>query len=123
MSCEIQFARQNHQPTHQQVTKLAGKAWPKMTQNANFRQNLVVLGQKILIFTGESKSFGTHITENLDTLFALVFGRAWDQMGQKCQYLAKKSQFWAKFGCFGAKNPNSYGRKQKFWYPFNGKTT
>ena len=42
----------------------AGKAWPKITQNTSFFwQNLVVFGQKILIFTGERKSFGTQITE------------------------------------------------------------
>ena len=29
---------------------------------------------------------------------------------------AQESIFWAK-------NPNFYGRKQKFWYPRNGKTT
>ena len=53
-------------------------------------------------FTGVSKSFGTFMTENhLGTLFALFFGRAWDQMGQKCQNLAKN----AKFGCFWTKNP------------------
>ena len=35
---------------------------------------------------------------------------------------AQESIFWAKFGLFGAKNPYLYGRKQKFWYPLNGKT-
>ena len=64
---------------------------------------------------GVSKSFGTNITENhLDTLFALVFGRAWDKMGKKCQYLAQNDQkciFWTKFGRFWAKNPNFYGSK------------
>ena len=39
-------------------------AWPKLTKNANFGPNLVVLGQKILISTGKIKSFVTHITEN-----------------------------------------------------------
>ena len=69
MSCEIQPARHNHQPTYQQGTKIA--------KNANLGPNLVVLGQKILILTGESKSFGTHITEkHLGTLFALFSGRA-----------------------------------------------
>ena len=31
----------------------------------------------------------------------------------------EKCQFRAKFGRFGAKNPNFYWRKQKFWYPHN----
>ena len=35
-----------------------------MTKNANFGQNLVVFGQKNPFFTGEIKSFVTHITEN-----------------------------------------------------------
>ena len=35
----------------------------------------------------------------------------------------QKYQFRAKFGRFWAKNPNFYWRKQKFWYPHNGKTT
>ena len=41
---------------------------------------------------GISKSLGTHILENhLDNWFELFFGRALDQMGQKCK-------LWAKFG-------------------------
>jgi hypothetical protein len=35
-----------------------------MTKNANFGPNLVVFGQKILIFTGEIKKIVTHTTEN-----------------------------------------------------------
>ena len=41
--------------------QMSRQAWPKTTENAIFGQKCVVLGQKILIFTGESKSFGTHI--------------------------------------------------------------
>ena len=76
-----------------------------MTKNANFEPNLVVLGQKILILTEESKGFGTHITEkkHLGTLFALFFGRAWDEMGQKCQYLAKNAIFGPNLAVFGTK--------------------
>ena len=37
--------------------------WPKMTKNANFGPNLAVFRPKILILTGGSKSFCTHITE------------------------------------------------------------
>ena len=125
-------------------------------------QIFVVFGQKILIFTGERNSFGTHITEkpprhliriifwsgmgsngpqmpifgqkkqfwaklgrlwakipnfcgskvsvptkrknHLGNLSTLFFGRAWDQMGQKCRYLAKFDCFWGEI-------------KQNFWYP------
>ena len=38
------------------------------------------------------------------------------QIDQKCQ-------FWAKFGRFGAKNPNFYWKNQKICYPHNGKPT
>ena len=45
-------------------------------------------------------------------MFALFFGWAWDEMGQKCQYLAQNDQiciFWAKLGRLWAKNPNFLG--------------
>ena len=81
--------------------------WPKMTKNAYFGPNLAFFGPKILILKGGSKNFGTHITEkHLGTLFALFFGREWDKMGQKCQYLAQNDQnciFCTKFGLFGPK--------------------
>ena len=50
----------------------------------------------------------------------------WPKMTKNTNFWAKMTKnvdFLAKFVRFGAKNPNSYGRKQKFWYPFNGKTT
>ena len=65
MSCEIQPARHNHQLTHQQGIKWAGKAWPKMTKYANFRPNLVVFGQKILTFNGEKKGIFAQKRPNL----------------------------------------------------------
>ena len=77
-------------------------AWPKLTKNANFGPNLVAFGQRILFFTGEIKSFVTHITENPPGhLVHIVFGRAWDKMCKKWQYLAKNDQkcwFWTNFG-------------------------
>ena len=52
---------------------------PAMDKNANFGPNLDVIGQKILIFTGEIKSFVTHITENLPRhLLRIGF---WSAMG------------------------------------------
>ena len=53
-------------------------SWQGLAKNANFGPNLVIFGQEILIITGESKSFGTHITEknHPGTLFASFFGRA-----------------------------------------------
>ena len=59
-----------------------------MTKNDNFGANLVVFGHKILIYTGESKSFGTHITEKpLCLLYILVrHGMKW----------AKNTNIWPK---------------------------
>ena len=75
-----------------------------MTKKADFGPNLVVFGQKILFFTGEVKSFVTHVTEtHLGTLFTFFFDWAGYEMGQKCQYLAQNNQkciFWAKFLIF-----------------------
>ena len=60
------------------------------------------------ILMGVSESFYTHIMKNhLGNLFQLFFGRAWDEMGPKCQYLAQndhKCIFWAKI-------PNFHGSK------------
>ena len=73
-----------------------------MTKNADFETNLAVFGPKILIFMGVSKRFGTNITENhLDNLFALIFGQALDQVGQKCRYMAQNAslgQIWPFLG-------------------------
>ena len=101
-------------------------AWPKLTKNANLGPNLVVFGQKILFLLEKSKVLlPTKRKTHLGTLFALFFGRALKKR-QKSQYLAYNGQkyiFWTKFGHFGAKNPNSHWRKQKFWYQRKGKTT
>ena len=81
------------------------QAWPKMTKNANFGPNLVVFGQKILILTGESKSFGTHMTEKPPRhLVCIVF---WSGMGPQLPIFDQKCQFWAK-------NPNFYGKSKSF---------
>ena len=71
-----------------------------MNKNATFRPNLVVLGQKIKIFTGEML-LPIYQKTHLDILFAFAFGQAWDKMGKKCQYLAQNDQkciFWTNFG-------------------------
>ena len=83
MSCETNH---NHQPT----TNRAQNELARPGKNANFWPNLDVLGQKILFFTGEIKSFVTHITKKQARhLFCIVFGRALDKMGNKCHYLAQ----------------------------------
>ena len=58
-------------------------------------QNCCFFGSHILIFLGESKGFGTHLSENhLGTSFALFFSRP---------FLGQNAFFW--------------GREQNFWYP------
>ena len=57
-----------------------------MNKNANFEPNLVAFGQKILIFTGEIKSFVTHITENPPR--HLVHIGFWSDIGQNVQKMA-----------------------------------
>ena len=55
-----------------------------MNKNANFGPNLVVFGQKILILTLESKSFGTYIMKNPPGhLFGIVFGSGMGPNRQK----------------------------------------
>jgi len=61
-------------------------AWPKLTKNANFGPNLVVFGQTILFFTGEIKSFVTHIKENPPG--HLVHISFWSGIGQNVQKMA-----------------------------------
>ena len=54
-----------------------------MDKNANFGPNWVFFGQKILCFTGEIKSFVTHLTENPPRhLVHIVF---WSGIGQNEQ--------------------------------------
>ena len=57
-----------------------------MTKNANFGPNLVVFGQKILFFTGEIKSFVTHITENPPRHLVRIVD--WSSIGQNVQKMA-----------------------------------
>ena len=77
-----------------------------MNKNASFRPNLVVFGQQILIFTRESKSFGTHVMEKPPRqLVRIVFGLNMGSNRPKRPIFGQKCQFWAKFGRFGAQNP------------------
>ena len=58
----------------------------QMDKNAKFGPNLVGFGQKILIITGEIKSFVTHITENPPR--HLVHIGFWSGIGQNVQKMA-----------------------------------
>ena len=57
-----------------------------MNKNAIFGPDLDVFGQKILLFTGEIKSFVTHITENPPG--HLVHIGFWSDIGQNVQKMA-----------------------------------
>ena len=102
--------RHNHQPTQQQGTKWAGKAWQKCQFQAKFGR---FWAKKSLFLLEKSKVlFPTYRKTHLGTLFTLFFGRAFDKMCKKWQYLAQNDQkcrFWTKFGRFWAKKPNFYG--------------
>jgi len=69
---------------------LSRQGLAKLNKNASFGPNLVVLGQKIVIFTREIKSFVTHITENPYPpslhLFLVGHGTKW----------AKNANIWPK---------------------------
>ena len=80
----------------QPPTKLASKAWPKKNKNAIFGPNLDFFGQKILIFTGEIKSFVTHITENPPR--HLVHIGFWLGIGQNVQKMAQNADFGPNLG-------------------------
>merc|ERR1711899_33002 len=93
-------------------------AWPKLTINAIFEPNLVVFGQKIPFFTGEIKSFVTHIAENPPRhLVPIVFWSGIRSNGAKMPIFGPKCQFWAKFGLFWAQNPIFWGQGVKILVP------
>ena len=99
-----------------------GQAQDKMGQKCQYLANnnqkcifwtkFCLLGPKILILTGESKSFGSHVTEKPPRhLVRIVFWSGIGSNGPKMPIFGQESQFWAKFGRLWAKNPNFYGSK------------
>ena len=95
MSCEIQPARHNHQPTHQQGTKCM--PWPKLTKNANFGPNLTVFWPKIHFLGGWSKAFGILISGNQRDTFSVLktlnSAAPIGHWGRKCAILTKKTGY------------------------------
>ena len=74
-----------------------------------------VFGQKILIFTGESKSFGTHITEKPPRqLVRINFWWGIVRNRPKMPIFDPKIHNFDRIWPFWAKNINSYGRKKNF---------
>ena len=73
-------------------THLTEPPGPKMTKTAHFGPNWAFIGPKILIPAGGTKVLvPTQRKYSQGTLFALFFGWASDQMGQKCPYLAENA--------------------------------
>ena len=72
-----------------QIRAKFGRFWQK---NPNF-------------YWRKQKFWYPHNAKTTQAPDALFYGRAWDEMSQKCQYLAQNDQiciFWAKFGHFWA---------------------
>ena len=78
--------------------------WPKLTKKAYVEPNLAIYESQILIFLGVNKIFGTLITERTPRqLVCIVFGRAWNEIGQKGRYLAKNASFGPNVAVLGPK--------------------
>ena len=84
-----------------------GRAWDQMAQNDQkciFRTKFGLFGPKILILTGGSKSFGTHVTEKPHRHNVCII--SWSAIGPnrpKCQYLAKKANYGLNLAVNGPK--------------------
>ena len=93
-----------------------GQKCKYLTKNTNFGPNFAVIGPKILIFIGVSKSLGNHIMEKPSgQLVCIVFWSAWDQMGQntgfwpKILVLGQIGRFWAKTLFLGGRWSKTFG--------------
>ena len=101
--------RHSHQPTHQQ-----GNKWASNGQKCQFRAKFGHFWAKNLFFTGEIKSFVTHITENPPRhLVHIVF---WSGIGQNVQKMTlkwpkmtKNADFGPNLAVFGPKILNFWG--------------
>ena len=89
-----------------------GTKWAKKCQYLANNVQCPMLGPKILIFMRVSKSFGTQIMEKPPRqLVPIVFWLAWEQMGQKCRYLAKNARFGPNLAVFWTKIQFFVGRE------------
>ena len=104
------LARYRPHATSQLINRAPNE--PAMIRNANFGLNLVIFGQKILFFTGEIKSFVTHITETPPR--HLVCIGFWSGTGRNGQKMPISDQKWPKMQIldqiwpFLGQNPNSF---------------
>ena len=89
-----------------------------MNKNAIFGPYLDFFGQKILIFTGEIKSFITHIRKtHLGTLFTLFLVRHWTKCaknGNIWPKMTKNADFGPNLAIFGPKSLIFMGLSKSF---------
>ena len=97
------YISENHLGTS--LALFFGRAWHQMDQKGH------ILGQISNCLAREQTFWYSHIRKPTRHLVPIVFFfRQSNKMDQKCKYLApndQKCQFFAKFGRFWAKNPNS----------------
>ena len=90
-------AREPQPPTNQPTGHQMSRQGLYVPKKAYFGAKMAVFGPNILIILGGAKVLVSNYQPPHSLFF---FGRARDQMG---------------------KNPNCFGREQKFWYPHIGK--
>ena len=78
-----------YSPRATTTNQMSRQGGPKMNKMPFSGQIWTFLGKKILIFTGEIKSFVTHITEIVHIVF-------WSGIGQKVQKMAIFGPKWPK---------------------------
>ena len=125
-------ATRNNQPTNEMIRQ--GLCIPKSGQKCILVDRNGLFWAKHPNFFKREQKILYHILHtseyHLVFSFALFFGQAWHQRGQKGKYLAKNTNFWVKCGCFyqigkylahndqrckfWAKNPHLWGRS-KTW--------
>ena len=101
-----------------------------MTKDANFWPNLALLGPKILIFKGGSKTFNTLISRNLlDTCFVLkiltgeaLMGRFWQKRDQKSIFCFRIADFLSKghITITPGATPKKFSTRKKIPFPRYG---
>ena len=75
-----------------------------MAKPAYYWAKMAIFGQNILFFLGGS-TFGINISETPKAPgWHWFLGRAWHNMDQKGQYLAKKVNFWPKLAVLNPKS-------------------
>ena len=99
-------ARAPQPPINQPIGHQMSRPGLYVPKKAYFGAKMAGFGSIILSILRGSKSSSTHQKVTYAPRSILSFGRAWHQIDEKGQYLAKNDQiciFWAEFGRFAAK--------------------